>query len=91
MKKTYVKDEPDHFLPKSQLHAERAKDIKPLLHPVDHRQMMPRNPNTHVSIRLPQDLCDWIWEQYPNEPTISSAVQRYLKDMYGSVKDSAVR
>ncbi len=71
-----------HFLRKEQLKAEHPKDVG---QPSKHHPLepMPRNPNTHVSIRLPQDLCDWIWLQYPNEPTISSAVQQYLKDQYG--------
>ncbi len=79
-----------HFIRKEQLHAERAKDINPLKQKHSYVKM-PRNPSTHISIRLPQDLCDWVWEMYPNEPTISSAVQQYIKDMYGSrIKDSPV-
>ncbi len=69
-------------LPKQLLHAEHTKDIKPDLEP--RPELSPRNPNTHVSIRLPMDVCDWIWEQYPNEPTISAAVVNFIKDKYGS-------
>lgn len=71
------------FLRKQDLHAEHPVDIKPLLHKPSYTKL-PRNPSTHISIRLPMDVCDWVWEMYPNEPTISSAVQHYIKDKYGS-------
>ncbi len=71
-----------HYVYRDRLKAEHPEDLAPLKKHLPER--MPRNPNTHISIRLPQDMCDWIWEQYPNEPTISSAVHHYLKDMYVS-------
>lgn len=82
-RKVYLEDgSHDKFLRKQDLHAEHPVDVKTKPEKLNHAA--PRNPLTHVSIRLPMTWCDWIWEMYPNEPTISSAVQHYLKDRYES-------
>ena len=82
-KKVFIKDGPGPFLRKQDLHAEHPVDVKELLHKPGYEKL-PRNPMTHVNLRLSMEICDWIWEQYPNEPTISTAVLRYIKDKYGT-------
>lgn len=83
MRKVLIEDGPHHeFLRKRDLHAEHPADIKRKPEKMNH--VAPRNPATHISIRLPLEVCDWVLSLYPNEPTFSAAVQRYIKEQYGS-------
>lgn len=82
-KKIFLEEGPLRMsLRKQDLHAEHPTDVRAV--PEKTNEVGPRNPNTHVSIRLPMYTCDWLWELYPNEPTISAAVQQFIKDCYVS-------
>lgn len=81
-KKIFIDNDRVEFLRRADLHAEHPTDIKAKPEKMNH--VAPRNPATHISIRLPLEVCDWVLSLYPTEPTFSAAVQRYIKEKYGS-------
>ncbi len=87
-KKIFLEEGPNHQVVKKQdLHAEHPVDVAPLKKHVSDK--LPRNPSTHISIRIPMDVCDWLWSMYPNETTISAAAQQYLKDKFNGFEPEA--
>lgn len=68
----------DHFIPtrtnKRHLGATRPQGTKVKKGP----ELMPRNTDTMVAVRLPLDVCDWLMSLYPDSKSFGVALKRFV-------------